>query len=59
MYKMIFIGSESVMRLLDVNGDGCDDAIFGLAQPSEYSKQYKSIFQAPYCKHYSQGCLGR
>ena len=56
---MIFIGSESVMRLLDVNGDGCDDAIFGLAQPSEYSKQYKSIFQAPYCKHYSQGCLGR
>ena len=44
------------MRLMDVNGDGCDDAIFGLAQPTELAT---SIPQPLYCKSYKQGCLGK
>ncbi|XP_067933071.1 protein FAM234B-like [Watersipora subatra] len=47
------IGSESVVRLIDVNGDGCDDAIFGVAQLTNAGL---FIHQAPYCRKYRQGC---
>jgi len=51
----LLIGSESVLRLMDVSGDGADDVIFGLAQLSNSSK---IITQTPYCQQYTNGCLG-
>lgn len=46
------------MRLLDINGDGCDDAIFGIAQPSASSSVNSLMQQPDYCKQYEHGCLG-
>ena len=32
---MIFVGSESVMRLLDIDGDGLQDVVFGAAATAD------------------------
>lgn len=45
-----------MLRLLDVNGDGRDDVIFGVAQPSN-GKHY--IQQPEYCQQYKRGCMGK
>ena len=52
----MFSGSESVMRLMDINDDGADDAIFGVAQPQDLAA---FVQQPQYCRQYAQGCLGK
>ena len=48
----MFSGSESVMRLMDINDDGADDAIFGVAQPQDLAT---FVQQPQYCRQYAQG----
>jgi len=44
-----------MMALLDVNEDGAQDLIFGLAQMSGH---VTIITQSQYCQQYKDGCLG-
>lgn len=43
------------MRLIDVNGDGAQDAVFGIAQPGDLAKH---IGQPQHCRQYRKGCNG-
>lgn len=45
-----------MVRLLDVNGDGVDDIIFGVAQPLDTELIFT---QNSGCSGYKDGCRGR
>lgn len=55
-FFMLYAGSESVVRLIDINGDGAEDVVFGIAQPSNLDN---FLHQPQYCQQYQHGCLGK